>query len=123
MFPVDYHQLLYRPPNPFLFGHTPHPTIISHFTHTYQETERLIADPAPGIHAVPHDDNLRHFDVLIDGPGQSPFEGEFRFFELGGKGGDREGWKEMVGWLDGDEMMDGKMGRVVGSAGAGGCNG
>jgi len=40
-----------------------------------KETERLIADPAPGIHAVPHDDNLRYFDVVIDGPGQSPFEG------------------------------------------------
>ena len=43
---------------------------------TGQETERLIADPAPGISAVPHDDNLRYFDVKIDGPGGSPFEGE-----------------------------------------------
>jgi len=41
-----------------------------------QETERLIADPAPGISAVPHEDNLRYFDVKIDGPGGSPFEGE-----------------------------------------------
>jgi ubiquitin-conjugating enzyme E2 N len=41
-----------------------------------QETERLIADPAPGIQAVPHEDNLRYFDVVIDGPGGSPFEGE-----------------------------------------------
>jgi hypothetical protein len=41
-----------------------------------QETERLIADPAPGIQAVPHEDNLRYFDVMINGPGQSPFEGE-----------------------------------------------
>lgn len=29
----------------------------------------------PGISAVPHEDNLRYFDVLIDGPGQSPYEG------------------------------------------------
>jgi ubiquitin-conjugating enzyme E2 N len=36
----------------------------------------LIADPAPGISAVPHEDNLRYFDVKIDGPGGSPFEGE-----------------------------------------------
>jgi ubiquitin-protein ligase len=35
-----------------------------------------MADPAPGIQAVPHEDNLRYFDVVIDGPGGSPFEGE-----------------------------------------------
>lgn len=40
-----------------------------------QETERLLADPAPGISATPHDDNLRYFDVIIAGPTQSPFEG------------------------------------------------
>jgi ubiquitin-conjugating enzyme E2 N len=28
-----------------------------------------------GISAVPHEDNLRYFDVTIDGPGQSPYEG------------------------------------------------
>lgn len=39
-----------------------------------QETERLVADPAPGIAALPHDDNLRYFDVTIEGPGGSPFE-------------------------------------------------
>lgn len=33
----------------------------------------------PGISAVPHDDNLRYFDVLIDGPGQSPYEGSCGF--------------------------------------------
>ncbi|WFD23143.1 E2 ubiquitin-conjugating enzyme [Malassezia equina] len=32
-----------------------------------KETERLMADPAPGIVAYPHEDNLRYFD--------SPFEG------------------------------------------------
>jgi hypothetical protein len=41
-----------------------------------QETQRLIADSPPGISAVPHDDNLRYFDVLISGPEGSPFEGE-----------------------------------------------
>ncbi|WFC94359.1 E2 ubiquitin-conjugating enzyme [Malassezia brasiliensis] len=40
-----------------------------------KETERLIADPAPGIQATPHEDNLRYFDVVISGPTQSPFEG------------------------------------------------
>ncbi len=38
-----------------------------------QETERLVADPAPGISALPHEDNLRYFDVIIEGPGGSPF--------------------------------------------------
>jgi ubiquitin-conjugating enzyme E2 N len=40
-----------------------------------QETERLLNEPAPGISAVPHDDNLRYFNVVISGPDQSPFEG------------------------------------------------
>jgi hypothetical protein len=29
----------------------------------------------PGINAVPHEDNLRYFDVSIHGPTQSPYEG------------------------------------------------
>ncbi|KAJ3142647.1 Ubiquitin-conjugating enzyme 13 [Physocladia obscura] len=40
-----------------------------------KETERLLAEPAPGISAIPHEDNLRYFDVIISGPDQSPFEG------------------------------------------------
>ncbi|KZT06628.1 ubiquitin-conjugating enzyme [Laetiporus sulphureus 93-53] len=38
-----------------------------------KETERLVADPAPGISAAPHEDNLRYFDVTIQGPDGSPF--------------------------------------------------
>lgn len=34
-----------------------------------------MADPAPGIVAYPHEDNLRYFDVVMSGPAQSPFEG------------------------------------------------
>lgn len=54
-----------------------HPPLI--FTHIRpytptQETERLVADPAPGITAAPHDDNLRYFDVTIQGPDGSPFQ-------------------------------------------------
>ena len=30
-----------------------------------------------GISATPHDDNLRYFDVTIDGPSQSPYEGMY----------------------------------------------
>jgi len=33
-----------------------------------------VADPAPGISAAPHDDNLRYFDVTIQGPDGSPFQ-------------------------------------------------
>lgn len=36
----------------------------------------MLADPAPGISATPHEENLRYFDVIIAGPGQSPFEGK-----------------------------------------------
>jgi ubiquitin-protein ligase len=32
----------------------------------------------PGISAVPHEDNLRYFDVMIHGPTQSPYEGKMR---------------------------------------------
>jgi ubiquitin-conjugating enzyme E2 N len=34
----------------------------------------------PGISAVPHEDNLRYFDVSIHGPSQSPYEGKGRMF-------------------------------------------
>ncbi|KAI3607796.1 ubiquitin-conjugating enzyme e2 [Moniliophthora roreri] len=47
-----------------------------------KETERLVADPAPGITAAPHEDNLRYFDVTIQGPGGSPFENGFFKLEL-----------------------------------------
>ncbi|KAJ2905992.1 Ubiquitin-conjugating enzyme E2 35 [Zalerion maritima] len=39
-----------------------------------KETERLMAEPVPGISAVPHEDNLRYFDVEIHGPSGSPYE-------------------------------------------------
>ncbi|KAK8073808.1 hypothetical protein PG994_004707 [Apiospora phragmitis] len=39
-----------------------------------KETERLMSEPVPGISAVPHDDNLRYFDVEIHGPSGSPYE-------------------------------------------------
>lgn len=47
-----------------------------------KETERLIAEPVPGISAVPHEDNLRYFDVSIHGPSQSPYEGGIFKLEL-----------------------------------------
>ncbi|KAI4190598.1 MAG: hypothetical protein L6R41_000691 [Letrouitia leprolyta] len=65
-----------------------------------KETERLMAEPyassarpstlrdpneifrVPGISAVPHEDNLRYFDVLIHGPSQSPYESGIFKLEL-----------------------------------------
>lgn len=35
-----------------------------------------------GINAVPHEDNLRYFDVSIHGPVQSPYEGKIYVREL-----------------------------------------
>ena len=36
----------------------------------------LVIASVPGISAVPHEDNLRYFDVKIHGPSQSPYEGQ-----------------------------------------------
>ena len=36
----------------------------------------LVNSSVPGISAVPHEDNLRYFDVKIHGPSQSPYEGQ-----------------------------------------------
>lgn len=47
-----------------------------------KETQRLMSEPAPGISATPHEDNLRYFDVIIAGPAQSPFEGGLFHLEL-----------------------------------------
>ncbi|KAK7684576.1 hypothetical protein QCA50_012156 [Cerrena zonata] len=38
-----------------------------------KETERLVSDPVPGITATPSEDNLRYFQVTIDGPESSPY--------------------------------------------------
>ncbi|TRX90044.1 hypothetical protein FHL15_009145 [Xylaria flabelliformis] len=47
-----------------------------------KETERLTSEPVPGISAVPHEDNLRYFDVEIHGPSGSPYEGGIFKLEL-----------------------------------------
>ena len=36
----------------------------------------LVNASVPGISAIPHEDNLRYFDVKIHGPSQSPYEGQ-----------------------------------------------
>ncbi|KAB8336773.1 hypothetical protein FH972_021082 [Carpinus fangiana] len=47
-----------------------------------KETERLLAEPVKGISAVPHEDNLRYFDVSVWGPDSSPYEGGIFKLEL-----------------------------------------
>ena len=48
----------------------------------FQETQRLSAEPVPGISATPYEDNLRYFNVAIAGPSDSPFEGGLFRLEL-----------------------------------------
>mmetsp|Transcript_11259 Transcript_11259/g.26458 ORF Transcript_11259/g.26458 Transcript_11259/m.26458 type:complete len:150 (-) Transcript_11259:373-822(-) len=44
-----------------------------------KETQRLSAEPVPGICATPYEDNMRYFNVAIAGPSDSPYEsGIFR---------------------------------------------
>lgn len=53
--------------------------LTTHFpSRVAQESERIIHDSPPGITAAPHEDNIRHFDVSIEGPSQSPYEGATR---------------------------------------------
>jgi len=40
-----------------------------------KETQRLLAEPVPGIKAAPDDTNARYFHVVVDGPAGSPYEG------------------------------------------------
>ncbi|VDN35210.1 unnamed protein product [Gongylonema pulchrum] len=47
-----------------------------------KETQRLMADPVPGISAVPDDKNARYFHVIIAGPEGSPFAGGVFKLEL-----------------------------------------
>ncbi|KAI5370761.1 Putative ubiquitin-conjugating enzyme E2, ubiquitin-conjugating enzyme/RWD [Septoria linicola] len=47
-----------------------------------KETERLQNEPVPGISATPHDDNARYFDVVVEGPGGSCYEGGIFQLEL-----------------------------------------
>ncbi|OXA43926.1 Ubiquitin-conjugating enzyme E2 N [Folsomia candida] len=47
-----------------------------------KETQRLMAEPVPGISAVPDDSNARYFHVVVTGPEGSPFEGGVFKLEL-----------------------------------------
>ncbi|GFR27607.1 ubiquitin-conjugating enzyme E2 N [Trichonephila clavata] len=47
-----------------------------------KETQRLMAEPVPGISAIPDECNARYFHVVVAGPEESPFEGGVFKLEL-----------------------------------------
>ncbi|XP_050031904.1 ubiquitin-conjugating enzyme E2 N isoform X1 [Dermacentor andersoni] len=47
-----------------------------------KETQRLMAEPVPGISAIPDEQNARYFHVVVAGPEGSPFEGGVFKLEL-----------------------------------------
>jgi len=47
-----------------------------------KETQRLMAEPVPGITATPDDNNARYFHVGVAGPSESPYEGGLFKLEL-----------------------------------------
>jgi ubiquitin-conjugating enzyme E2 N len=62
-------------PDTAMFGSNEDPPNSSLTKRIIKETERLIKEPVPGIRAVPHRNNMRHFKVSIKGPASSPYEG------------------------------------------------
>ena len=51
-------------------------------TRIIKETQRLLAEPVPGVMATPYEDNMRYFSVAIAGPSDSPYEGGLFRLEL-----------------------------------------
>jgi len=47
-----------------------------------KETQRLLAEPVPGISAMPDEQNARYFHVVVAGPAESPYEGGLFNLEL-----------------------------------------
>jgi ubiquitin-conjugating enzyme E2 N len=47
-----------------------------------RETEQLATDPPPGISGSPTPDNNRYFNVIIEGPAGTPFQGGIFHLEL-----------------------------------------
>merc|ERR1711990_641713 len=47
-----------------------------------KETARLMQEPPPGISATPNEENLRHFNVIVAGPDDSPYQGGVFKLEL-----------------------------------------
>ncbi|XP_008051354.2 ubiquitin-conjugating enzyme E2 N [Carlito syrichta] len=55
-------------------GPAPGPGVVAE-PRRLRETQRLLAEPVPGIKAEPDESNARYFHVVIAGPQDSPFEG------------------------------------------------
>ncbi|CAJ0866675.1 7685_t:CDS:2 [Entrophospora sp. SA101] len=52
-----------------------------------ESSDSILVNTAPGINAIPREENLRYFDALMTGPIQSPFEGgifNLKLFHPGG---------------------------------------
>jgi ubiquitin-conjugating enzyme E2 N len=47
-----------------------------------KETQELLETPPPGISAYPQESNVRHFEVTIAGPKDTPYEGGLFKLEL-----------------------------------------
>ena len=41
-----------------------------------------MSDPAPGISAFPNESNQRYFEVMIEGPNETPYQGGMFRLEL-----------------------------------------
>mmetsp|Transcript_1975 Transcript_1975/g.2348 ORF Transcript_1975/g.2348 Transcript_1975/m.2348 type:complete len:160 (-) Transcript_1975:419-898(-) len=47
-----------------------------------KETKRLQSEPVAGIKCIPYTDNLRHFNVILSGPSETPYENGVFSLEL-----------------------------------------
>jgi ubiquitin-protein ligase len=41
-----------------------------------KETQRLQQEPVAGINCMPFEDNMRHFNVVLAGPGETAYQGK-----------------------------------------------
>jgi ubiquitin-conjugating enzyme E2 N len=44
-----------------------------------KETQRLQQEPVAGINCMPFEDNMRHFNVVLAGPGETAYQGKLLF--------------------------------------------
>lgn len=51
-------------------------------TRILRETKQLMTSPPPGISGSPKPDNSRHFDIVIEGPQGTPYQGGVFQLEL-----------------------------------------
>lgn len=51
-------------------------------TRILRETQSLLKDPPPGISGSPSQDNYRYFNILLEGPADTPYQGGVFNIEL-----------------------------------------